>query len=158
MKKGFTLIELTATLLLVAIMGVSLVISLLPMSEALMQVRANASAAQKARLAMSRITAEFITITNVLTGGSSAISYRFLTPDGLKAYAVHAHTLVWGGAGTDLVLRDDADGRAEALTDDVADFQLTYDVGPPLVIHVALQSEVGVNAFSNSVVPRDIQP
>ena len=52
MNKGFTLIELIATLLLVAIMGVSLVISLLPMSEALTQVRANSSAAQKARLAM----------------------------------------------------------------------------------------------------------
>lgn len=158
MKKGFTLIELIATLLLVAIMGVSLVISLLPMSEALTQVRANASAAQKARLAMARITSEFTTISNVLAGGSSAISYRFLAPAGLHAFAVHAHTLSWGGAGADLVLQDDADGRAEALTDDVADFHLTYDAGPPLVIHVTLQSEVGVNAFSNSVVPRDIQP
>ena len=55
MKTGFTLVEMAATLLLVGILAVSVTISLLPMSQALMQVRDNSAAAQKARLAMARI-------------------------------------------------------------------------------------------------------
>lgn len=155
---GYTLIETIAVLLLVAILAMSAFVSLLPMTEALRQMRANAAAAQKARLAMTRICREFTTITAVAESGPASIRYAFLLPAGAESYAVHQHTLSWGGAGTDLMLQDNNSGQAEALSDDVADFQLTYAAGPPLVIHVRLQSQAGGNVFSNRVVPRNIHP
>ena len=82
MKKGFTLIELIATLLLVALVGLSAVISMLPMAEGLMQIRDNAGAAQKARLALARISREFTTISGVVSSGPHAITYDFLLPAG----------------------------------------------------------------------------
>ena len=118
MKKGFTLIEVIATLLLVAILAVSMVISLLPMTQGLMQVRANTGTAQKARLAMSRIAREFTTISNVVSSGSSAITYDFLVPSG-NWYATLRHTLSWNG--DELLL------EGVPLCDDVAGFDLDID-------------------------------
>ncbi len=155
---GFTLIETIAVLLLVAILAMSAFVSLLPMTEALQQMRANAAAAQKARLAMARICREFTTITAVAESGPASIRYAFLLPAGADAYVTHQHTLSWAGGGASLMLQDNDGGRAEALSDDVADFQLTYAAGPPLVIHVRLQSQAGGNVFSNRVVPRNIHP
>ncbi len=158
MNKGFTLIEIAATLLLVAILATSVIISLLPMSQALMQVRDNTAAAQKARLAMARIAWEFTTITNIVSSSSSSISYHFLVSSDVHSYATHYHSLSWGGDGTDLMLQDDSDGITAPLSDDVANFSLTYMAGPPLVIQVVLESRAGGNSYSNRIVPRNILP
>lgn len=96
MKTAFTMIEVIATLLLVSILALSVAISLLPITQALMQVRANADTAQKARLAMSRISRELTTVTNVVSIGESDITYDFLVPVGAW-YAVRRHTLAWDG-------------------------------------------------------------
>lgn len=156
MKKGFTLIELIATLLLVALVGLSAVISMLPMAEGLMQIRDNAGAAQKARLALARISREFTTISGVVSSGPNAITYDFLVPAGAW-YATVRHTLSWSGTPGDPLLLEGV-----PLTDDVADFALSlYDApGTPTnwVVAVTLQSQVGSQAFSNRIVPRNIQP
>ena len=158
MKNGFTLLEMTATLLLVGILAVSVTISLLPMSQALMQVRDNTVAAQKARLAMARIAWEFTTITNLVSSGPSSISYQFLVSSGSHSYATRHHTLSWGGTGADLLLQDDTAGLSAPLSDDVAHFGLTYEAGPPLIIQVVLESRAGGNSYSNRIVPRNILP
>ena len=152
MKTAFTLIEVVATLLLVAILAVSMAISLLPMAQGLMQVRDNAAAAQKARLAMARLTREFTTITNVVASGSGAITYDFLVPNG-NWYAVRRHTLSWSGsAGAPLLL------EGVPLSDDVANFSLSYAPGPPPVIGILLQSQEGGQAFSTGIAPRNMGP
>ncbi len=154
MKTGFTLIEILATLVLVAVLAVSLVISLLPMTEGLMQVRANADAAQKARLAMARLSREFTTITNVASWSAHAIHYDFLVSSGAW-HATRSHTLAWSGTPGDPLLLEGV-----ALSDDVADFSLNlYDAaGAPTnwVLDVVLRSQVGIHAFSNTIVPRNI--
>ena len=156
MNKGFTLIELIATLLLVALVGLSAVISMLPMAEGLMQIRDNAAAAQKARLAMARISREFTTISGVVSSGPNAITYDFLVPAGAW-YATVRHTLSWSGTPGDPLLLEGV-----PLTDDVADFALNLYDAPGAstnwVVAVALQSQVGSQAFSNRIVPRNIQP
>ena len=156
MKKGFTLIELIATLLLVALVGLSAVISMLPMAEGLMQIRDNAGAAQKARLALARISREFTTISGVVSSGPNAITYDFLVPAGAW-YATVRHTLSWSGTPGDPLLLEGV-----PLTDDVADFALAiFDAPGPAtnwVVAVVLQSQVGSQAFSNRIVPRNIQP
>ena len=158
MKNGFTLLELAATLLLVGILAVSVTISLLPMSQALMQVRDNTVAAQKARLAMARIAWEFTTITNILASGPSAISYEFLASSAPHSYSTRRHTLSWSGNNAPLLLQDDDAGLSAPLSDDVADFNLSYVAGPPLAIQIVLASRAGGNVFSNRIVPRNILP
>ena len=152
MKKGFTLIEVIATLLLVAILAVSVAISLLPMTQGLMQVRDNAAAAQKARLAMARLTRELTTISNVVSSGSGGIMYDFLVPAG-NWYATRTHTVSWSGTpGAPLLL------EGVPLSDDVANFSLSYAPGPPPVIDIVLQSQVGGNVFSTRIAPRNMGP
>ena len=154
MKMGFTLIEIVATLLLVALLAVSAVISMLPMTQGLMQVRDNVAAAQKARLALARLSREFTTISEVVSSGPHAITYDFLVPAGAW-YATVRHTLSWSGTPGDPLLLEGV-----ALSDDVADFSLNlYDAaGAPTnwVLDVVLRSQVGIHAFSNTIVPRNI--
>ena len=156
MKKGFTLIEIVATLLLVALLAVSAVVSILPMAQGLMQIRDNAGAAQKARLAMARISWEFTTISAVVSSGPHTLTYDFLVPAGAW-YVAQRHTLSWSGTPGDPLLLEGV-----PLTDDVADFALAiFDAPGPAtnwVVAVVLQSQVGSHAFSNNVVPRNILP
>ena len=156
MKMGFTLIEIVATLLLVALLAASAVISMLPMTQGLMQVRDNVAAAQKARLALARLSREFTTISEVVSSGPHAITYDFLVPAGAW-YATVRHTLSWSGTPGDPLLLEGV-----PLTDDVADFALALDDAPGAatnwVVAVALQSQVGIHAFSNRIVPRNIPP
>ncbi len=158
MKKGFTLIEMVATLLLVAILAVSVAISLLPMAQSLMQVRDNASTVQKARLAMSRMSREFTTITNVVAGDSHSISYVFLDPSATP----HPRTLSWGGAPGDPLQLEGV-----SLSDDVSDFELRYyaEVGASpqsswqadsRIIEVLLRSQAVGTVYTNHIVPRNI--
>jgi prepilin-type N-terminal cleavage/methylation domain-containing protein len=156
MKKGFTLIEIIAVLLLVSMLALSAFISLLPMSQALLQVRENTAAAQKARLAMARIAREFTTIARVVSIGPSTITYDFLVPSG-NWYVTRRHTLAWNGTpGHPLML------EGVPLTDDVQAFALNaYDApGSPTnwVIDVRLQGRRGNLAFSNSIAPRNMGP
>ena len=50
MKRGFTLIELVAVLLLVGVLVASSVVSLIPVAEGLVQARRNATALRKRRI------------------------------------------------------------------------------------------------------------
>lgn len=156
MKKGFTLIEIVATLLLVSLLAVSVVISMLPMTQGLMQVRDNAAAAQKARLALARISREFTTISKVVSSGPNDITYDFLVPAGAW-YVAQRHTLSWSGTPGDPLLLEGV-----PLTDDVADFALALYDAPGAatnwVVEVVLQSQVGSHAFSNRIVPRNMPP
>ena len=150
MKKGFTLIETIAVLLLVAILALSMLISLLPMTQALAQIRANSGAARKARLAMARISREFTTITNVVSGGSgSSMTYDYLIGHS-NWYAARRHTVSL--SGDQLML------QGVPLADKVASFNLNYTPGPPPVIDVVLtmSGDVGGDSFSSSLAPRNM--
>ena len=156
MKTGFTLIETIAVLLLVAILAVSVGISVLPMSQALMQVRANAAAAQKARLALARVAREFTTITNVVASASDGITYDFLVPaDGW--YTTVRRSLTWSG--------DELRLDGVPLCDDVDAFDLSLETvagtaAPAIVIALRLRNDVGdaayTTSFTNRIVPRNI--
>lgn len=155
MKTAFTMIEVIATLLLVSILALSVAISLLPITQALMQVRANADTAQKARLAMSRISRELTTVTNVVSIGESDITYDFLVPVGAW-YAVRRHTLAWDG--TVLTLQEGG-GAAVPLSDDVEQFgvNLRTTSGATMpTIDVVLQSRETGTVFSNAIAARNV--
>ncbi len=152
-KSGFTLVEMVAVFLLVAILGTSIFISIIPMAEGLSQVRLNTNAAQKARLAMARMSRELTTVTNVVSSSGSSISYNFLVPAGVSSYSVMHHTLAWGGSPGDPLMLE-----GEPLCDEVQNFSLTYTPGPPPAIDLVLTmvSEAGGNTYSNRIIPRNI--
>ena len=117
MKRGFTLIELVAVLLLVGVLVASSVVSLIPVAEGLVQARRNATALRKSRLAFARLAREFAAITNVSMGGPHTIQYVFLD----SARTPYLRSLSWSGTpGEPLTL------GGIPLTDDVGDFRLRY--------------------------------
>lgn len=117
MKRGFTLIELVAVLLLVGVLIASSMVSLIPVAEGLMQARQNATLLRKSRLAFARISREFSGIAEVVAGGSRTIQYVFWD----ASRNAFNRTLSWSGTSGDPLLLDGV-----PLTDEVADFRLQY--------------------------------
>jgi prepilin-type N-terminal cleavage/methylation domain-containing protein len=156
-RHGYSLLEVIAVLLLIAVLALSAAVSLIPLSEGLVQARNNVNAAQKAALAMSRLSAEFTTITNVVGSGSG-----WLECDTLDAAGVaRSRTVRWDGVpGQPLLLND------VPLSDDVQFFALRYlsrSGGAPVaswsidhpVIEVVLQSRSGGTTYTNRIHPRN---
>ena len=117
MKRGFTLIELVAVLLLVGVLIASSMVSLIPVAEGLMQARQNAVILRKSRLAFARLSREFSAITEVVAGNSHSIQYVFWD----ASRNAFNRTLSWSGTSGDPLRLDNV-----ILTDEVADFRLQY--------------------------------
>lgn len=121
MKRAYTLIEMIAVLLLVAVLTLTATVALVPIADAFLQVRTNTDAMQKTAFAMARITRELTTVTNVVAGAPTTITYDLLDEQGVP----RRRTLDWsGGAGAPLRL------AGAVLLDDVAGFELKYYAMP----------------------------
>lgn len=153
------MIEVIAVLLLMGVVGVTMMISLLPMSQALMQTRDHVESFHKASLGLERIKRELTTITNVVYGGASQLVYEFLDSDGIT----HQHTMSWGGASGDPLLLEGI-----PLVDDVRHFHLSYypDGGSAAhaqwshaapLIEIVLRVQDGVLQYTNRVYPRNLR-
>ncbi len=124
MKKGFTLIEIIAVLLLVSLLVLASTLALLPLVNGFAQARVNTDAAQKSFLALSRLAFEFTTITEIISSGPYSITYDFMTPAGDTVRRVVA----WNGqSGAPLTLDN------VPLSDDVHSFELRYYSEPAAV-------------------------
>jgi len=113
-EKGFTLIEVIMTLILVgitAVLGGMLIVSVV---EGYLFARANASTVQKAQLAMARLTKEFTAISSVTSSSAGQITY--VRPDS----SLNPQTVTVSLNGDELEI----DGSA--LTDSVHAFELAY--------------------------------
>jgi prepilin-type N-terminal cleavage/methylation domain-containing protein len=160
-QSGFTLIEVVAVLVLIGVLAVSTIVSLLPMAEGFVLAQRNADAARKAQLAMGRISGEFTTITNILSGTANAITYDFLEASG-ETFLLRRRTLARSGSA--LLL----DGIA--LSDDVSHFELRYydDSEPSAtprsswvggtsrLIEVILESAASGDRYTNRIAPRNV--
>ena len=112
--KGFTLLEIIVSLILVGIMAVLAGMGMVKIVEGFVFARMNAATVQKGQLALNRITKEFNNIA-VSSGNSTSINYdSYSYKDGTKG----SHSLLW--AGTELLLDNDI------LTDNVHAFTLSY--------------------------------
>jgi len=158
MKQGYTLIETVAVFLLMAVMVLSVAVSLVPMSEGFSQTVLNSDSAQKAMLACARITSEFMTITNIVSGNARSLTYDLLDPDGIGV----RRTLSWSGSPGDFLLLDDV-----PLSDDVARFELHYaqtPESPPQPVWFSEARMIGfrmdtrqtTTIYSNRVAPRNL--
>jgi prepilin-type N-terminal cleavage/methylation domain-containing protein len=161
MTKGFSLIELVAVLLLVGVLATAATVSLVPVAEGLLQVRQNATAMRKCRLAFARLSRELTTITTNAVPVGSMHSLQYVFYDSAKT--LHARTLSWSGTPGDPLTLDGV-----ALTDDVADFRLRYYDRPDdavfattwsansRIIEVMLQSRVTGDLLAARLVPRNV--
>jgi prepilin-type N-terminal cleavage/methylation domain-containing protein len=158
MKRGFSLVEMIAVLFLLGVLGVSAFISLVPMTDAMIQSRAAVGSVHKINHAVERLVSEFLTITNVAAGGSRSLTYDFLDPLG----RVTRHQVSWSGVpGESLRL------EGIPLSDDVRDFALRYYDEPnspaqyqwsadTRLIEIVLHSLRSDWCITNRVVPRNM--
>jgi prepilin-type N-terminal cleavage/methylation domain-containing protein len=129
LRNGFTLIEMIASMAIVAILAAIAGIGLVQLTEGFFISQAGAEMAQKAQLTMTRLVKEFNHITDVSAG--SSLSIRF---DSFHAEepgdTIRSFTVSWNGTtGDDLLMTcHDCPGGSivEPLVDQVTVFDLNY--------------------------------
>lgn len=120
-EKGFTLIEIVATLVLLGIMGALAGFGIVKISQGYNFARQNVETAQKAQVAITRITKELSATTGITAASADSISYsRRESPDSptiLNNVIDHS-----GGS-----VRINVNGAgAVILVDNVTDLSFTY--------------------------------
>lgn len=118
-EKGFTLIEVIVTLVLVGITAALAGMWIVSVANGYVFAKMNASTVQKAQLAMTRLTKEFSAIQSVTASSSTGIT--FIRTDSALSSVPIAVSL----SGNALQLNVNSTGN-NILTDTVSSFALTY--------------------------------
>lgn len=127
-EKGFTLIEIIASLVILGILGTMVVITSIKVVEGFLFVRINCETAQKGHLALNRLTKEFTNIISVDTANTDATSITFTSRSYVNG-AVGTYTVSWGGVAGNPLLLDNDPGVAvsfDDLVDNVNGFAMAY--------------------------------
>jgi prepilin-type N-terminal cleavage/methylation domain-containing protein len=80
-EKGFTLIEVIATLVLVGITAAFAGMWIVSVVNGYLFAKTNASTVQKAQLAMTRLAKEFTAIDSIIPGSTTGIQITYTRPD-----------------------------------------------------------------------------
>ena len=116
--KGFTLIEIIVTLVLLGILATVAGFGIVEVARGYATARENERMAQSARIALLRISRELIELESVNGAGASEIAVS--NADG--------NQVAIGLSGTTILIDDDTDADGgEILIDRVASFQLDYE-------------------------------
>ncbi len=117
-NKGFTLIEIIVTLVLVGILATVAGFGIVEVARGYAAAKENERMAQTARIAMLRISRELMDLDSVTSAGASEIAVT----------DPHGDRVAIGLSGTEILLDDDTDANGgEILIDRVASFQLEYE-------------------------------
>jgi prepilin-type N-terminal cleavage/methylation domain-containing protein len=111
-NRGFTLIEVIVSLVLVSIIGAVAGMGLVQISKGFVFSKKTTATAQKGQITISRLVKEFSAITSVSSG--TATSITFTRDPGVT------HTISWAGVNNPLLIATDT------LTDSVNSFDLAY--------------------------------
>lgn len=165
-EKGFTLIEVIVTLVLVGITAALAGMWIVSIANSYVFAKMNASTAQKAQLAMTRLQKEFVAIRSVTSSGSAQIAYT--RPDSILG--VLDLPVILSLNGSALQLNVNSAGN-RTLADSVSAFTLAYcDSAIPancsstwsstskiINIQLTLTGANGVQStFARRVVPRNL--
>ncbi len=124
-EKGFTLIEIIASLMILVIVGALVIISTIKIVQGFVFTKMNAETSQKGHLALNRLTKEFTNIDSVSSGNSTSISFtsrNYITGTSQPPRAVWKwdNTIRIGNSG------DINDDKGAILVDNVKSFVLRY--------------------------------
>lgn len=161
-KKGFTLIEIIASLVILGILGSLGILGAVRVIEGFLFIRINAETAQKGQIAMNRLTKEFTNIMSVNTGTTTATSINFTSRSYLdgtiqtgRSVSLVSTTLVLDGN----VLTDDVSGFSMAYLDTFDGAESSTWSGSRRIIRITL-SLVGANntvsTFTSRVASRNL--
>ncbi len=123
-KKGFTLIEIIVSLMIVGIITAVAGMGIVLVTQRFYFAKENAETAQKGQVALMRLMKEFIVISAVNSGSATSINF-----DSYKAGISGTRQVSWAGSAADpLVLDDDTTDAfaGDTLTDNVSNFVLAY--------------------------------
>ncbi len=123
--KGFTLIEIIASLMILVIVGALVIISTIKILQGFAFTKMNTETSQKGHIALDRLTKEFTNIICVLSGDPISISFtsrNYLTgpPPTNRGVWKRGNTIRIGNGG------DINTDNGAILVDNVNDFVLTY--------------------------------
>jgi prepilin-type N-terminal cleavage/methylation domain-containing protein len=157
-KTGLTLVEVLVALVLVGILVSVSGLLLAPLVQTFLNAHKASELMHQSQLAMARMSREFTTITNVVSGTSVAITYDTLDSSG----GGHRRTISWDGAGSPLRL------NAKTLAGDVKLFTLSYVDGvgetpqsswgaDSAIIEVLLDMGTAGSIYTNRFYPRNLR-
>lgn len=124
-EKGFTLIEVIVTLVLVGITAALAGMWIVSVANGYIFAKMNASTTQKAQLAMARLTKEFTNLQLHSVTGASGTGITFNRADGASTSV----PVIISMSGTQLQINVNGAG-AQTLTDTVSAFSLSYWPNP----------------------------
>lgn len=123
-KKGFTLVEIIVSLILVGIITALAGMGIVTVTQKYYFAKENAETAQKGQVALMRLMKEFAVISAVSSGSATSITYS-----SYKASTLGTRQVSWAGSAGDPIVVDDdtTDGvDGDTLTDNVSSFALAY--------------------------------
>ncbi len=123
-QKGFTLIEIIVSLILVGIITAVAGMGIVLVTQKFYFAKDNAETAQKGQVALTRLMKELAVISAVNSGSATSINF-----DSYKAGVLGTRQISWAGSSADPIVFDDdtTDGVAgDTLTDNVSSFALAY--------------------------------
>ncbi len=127
MQKGFTLIEIIVTLLLVGIIAAVAGLGIVEATKGYVFAKSNSSYAQKGQIAMARISRELMELTDITAASSNSVTYKRLSGTTTNP-SVITQTIAFSSTDNKIRLTDNA-GNVYDLIDDVSNFALTFYQG-----------------------------
>jgi prepilin-type N-terminal cleavage/methylation domain-containing protein len=150
-QKGFTLIEMTAALVLAGILSALAGMGVVAGVRGYLFAKDTASVNEKAQLALMRINRELLECYDCDgTSGSSLAGQPFQNVLGTRYIRL---------TGTNIILSSASSG-GDILMDNIASFNMTYDTDKSISISFTSSVKPGssnVPAFTSKVYPRNIR-
>jgi prepilin-type N-terminal cleavage/methylation domain-containing protein len=119
-RKGFTLIEILVSLVVVSIIAVVAGVGLVEISKGYVFSKKNAVTTQQGQIAMARLKKEFSNIQLVTSSSASSITYRRCSDSSPPCGTLKDVTISWAG-GSDPLLID-----SDILVRPVTNFNIAY--------------------------------